>query len=136
MVAKRSSPIIHARSSASASDSKNFCFAQAITIHPSAVWKFWNGTTDGCAEFLVRIGSQPRDRCHVVTYMSRLSAVSNSDTSTSQPMPSRCARHSALISPSAAAYPVARSTSDSPLFTGGPSGSPVRLIHPAMPCST
>ena len=77
--------------------------AQAITIQPSAVAKFWNGTIDGCAELAMRSGSQPRERCHVVTYMLRFMAVSNREMSQSQPMPSRRAPHSPLISASAAA---------------------------------
>ena len=74
-----------------------------MTTQPSAVGKLPNGTIDGCDELRVRIGSQPRDRCQVETYMSRLNAVSNSETSTSQPSPSRRARQRAHIMASAAA---------------------------------
>ena len=63
--------------------------------------------------------------------MLRFIAVSNSEMSQSQPTPSRRAPQSPHISASAAAYPVAMSTSESPVLTGGPSGSPVSDIHPA-----
>ena len=41
-----------------------FCLGQATTIQPSAVGKFWNGTSDGCAERERRSGSKPPLRCH------------------------------------------------------------------------
>ena len=68
------------------------------------------------------------------TYISSWSATSSSETSQSQPVPSRRARQSPAMIAIAAAYPPDRSTSDSPLFVGGPSGSPVSCIQPASPC--
>ena len=42
---------------ASQSRSQNFSFGAATTIQPSAVSKFWNGTSDGCADFARRGGT-------------------------------------------------------------------------------
>ena len=47
----------------------------------------------------------------------------------------RGGRATALPAPRSPTHsPPERSTSERPLFVGGPSGSPVRLIHPASPC--
>jgi hypothetical protein len=104
----------------------------AIVMWPSAVANAWNGTIEGCALLARRGAMNPCVAAQVPTYMSSLRAVSNSETSASQPSPSRPARWMPASIAIAATYPPERSTSDSPLFVGGPAGSPVRLIQPAM----
>jgi hypothetical protein len=70
------------------------------------------------------------------TYISSASAVSKSAMSQSQPTPSRRARQRPAMRASADTEPPERSTTESPLFTGGLPGSPVKLIQPASPCIT
>ena len=94
MVAKRRSAANSGWSATSQSFSQNFCFAPPITIQPSEAAKFWNGTIDGCAELRRRGGTYPLVAAKVPTYISSCSAVSNSETSQSQPTPSRRARQS------------------------------------------
>src|SRR6185312_8593183 len=125
--AKRGSSASSSRPSAWHRSSQNFCLAQATVIQPSAVSKAWNGTIEGCADSGIRRGSYPALAVHVPTYISSCSAVSYSEMSQSQPTPSRRARHSPLSNAIAETYPPDRSTIDSPLLVGGPSGSPVRL---------
>ena len=55
--AKRGSVASSGRPIASQRRTQNFSFGAATTIQPSAVWKFWNGTIDGCAEFARRGGT-------------------------------------------------------------------------------
>ena len=88
----------------------------------------------GCAEFGRRGGTKPWVAAHGPMYISSWSAVSNSETSQSQPTPSRRARQMPASSAIAEAYPPERSTSERPLFVGGPPGSPVRVCQPASPC--
>ena len=104
----------------------------AIVMWPSAVANAWKGTIDGCALLARRGVTNPCVAAHVPTYMSSLRAVSKSETSASQPSPSRPARWMPASIAIAATYRPDRSTSDRPLFVGGPAGSPVRLIQPAM----
>jgi crotonobetainyl-CoA:carnitine CoA-transferase CaiB-like acyl-CoA transferase len=54
---KRSSASRSGRPSTSHRRSQNFGLAQATVIQPSAVWKAWNGTIDGCAESAIRRGT-------------------------------------------------------------------------------
>jgi crotonobetainyl-CoA:carnitine CoA-transferase CaiB-like acyl-CoA transferase len=54
---KRSSASRSRRSSTSHRRSQNFGLAQATVIQPSAVWKAWKGTIDGCAESAIRRGT-------------------------------------------------------------------------------
>ena len=71
-------------------------------IQPSAVWKAWKGTIEGCADSARRSVTCPRDAAHVPTYVNSDNALSNSDVSTSQPTPSRRARQMPAMIPSAA----------------------------------
>ena len=109
--------------------SQNFCFAAASTNQPSEAWKFWNGTIVGCAEFARRGGTNPCVAAHGPMYMSSWSAVSKSETSQSQPTPSRRARQMPAITAIADAYPPERSTSESPDFVG----DPARLAGEGLP---
>jgi hypothetical protein len=68
--------------------------------------------------------------------VSKDKAVSNKEVSQSQPTPSRRACHTPATSANALTYPPEKSTSESPDFTGGPSGAPVSAIHPVSACST
>ena len=53
----------------------------------------------------------------------------------SAPTPARCARWRPIIIASAARMPPEKSTTETPLFVGGASGSPVMLMKPAYACS-
>ena len=44
---------------ARANRSQKCCLAQAIVMCPSAVARFWNGTSVWCAEFGLRTGATP-----------------------------------------------------------------------------
>ena len=86
---------------------QNFSFAHTITIQPSAVRKFWNGTIDGCAEYGSRAGTYVLSgtSVHAATYVSMFIAVSKSEVSQSQPRPSRRAACTPASSASAATSP-------------------------------
>ena len=74
------------------SRSQKTCFAAPTTNQPSEASKFWKGTIVGCADFGRRGGTKPWVAAHGPMYISSWSAVSKSETSQSQPTPSRRAR--------------------------------------------
>ena len=66
---------------------------------------------------------------------SDMSAASISETSTWRPRPVRARSASAAWIPTTASSPQTRSTTAAPVFSGGPSGSPVTLISPPIACA-
>ena len=78
----REARVVASPSAEPAARGQNFSFAHATVIQPSAVWKAWKGTIEGCADSARRSVTCPRDAAHVPTYVNSENALSNSDVST------------------------------------------------------
>ena len=119
---------------ASQSASQNFCFGQATTIQPSAVGKFWkrhDRRVGGVAPPRRYVAARRRPGPDVHELMEsgleeRDVAVAADAVAAGAPEPRQhCDRRR---------VPAGEVDEREPLFVGGPSGSPVRLIQPASPC--
>ena len=109
-------------------------FAAPTVKRPSLARKAWYGALRRWA-VPSRRGICPVYQYSVASHAESASPASKSEVSTSCPRPVTRRARSAQRIPNTPKRPAPRSVIGTPTFTGGPSGLPVALMMPLMPCA-